>query len=234
MQLIYRMLPGLLTLALSAWAQASMPVNNISETTLTIRLNALLAGPGVSSDDVVRTITLHATPEQIATLCASPELSIKGNDKRLTGRRTVLARCGKRNVYLPAEIHAKGTYWKVRRDLPGGQIIQRSDIEPDTGSLDDKPAGLAFMPEQIVGQRLTRAVSAGTPVLMNYLRKQWRLRAGQQVEVVTSGQGFRIRSQGRALNNAAVDEKVKIKTSSGHIVSGTVDKDGRVLVLLQE
>lgn len=234
MRLIYRVLPGLLTLVLSAGAQASMPVNNISETTLTIRLNALLASPGVLPDDVVRTVSLHTTPEQMAMLCASPELSIKGNDKRLTGRRTVLARCGKRHVYLPAEIHANGTYWKASRDLPGGQIIQRSDIEPDTGPLDGKPAGLTFMPEQIVGQRLTRAVSAGTPVLLNYLRKQWKLRAGQQVDVVTSGQGFRIRSQGRALNNAAVDEKVKIKTSAGRIVIGTVDKDGRVLVLLQE
>lgn len=234
MQLIYRVLPGLLALVFSAGPKASMPVNTISETTLTVRLNALLADPNVSPDNVVRTVTLHATPEQLAALCASPELSIRGSDKRLTGRRTVLARCGKRNFYLPAEIHAKGTYWKASRDLPGGQVIQRSDIEPATGSLEGKPAGLTFVPEQIVGQQLTRAVSAGTPVVMNYLRKQWKLRAGQQAEVVTSGKGFRIRSQGRVLNNAAVNENVKIRTSAGRIVSGNVDKDGRVIVLLQE
>ena len=41
-----------------------------------------------------------------------------------------------------------------------------------------------FEARDIVGQRLLRPLSAGKPVLQNQLRQQWRLRAGQTVELV--------------------------------------------------
>ena len=85
-----------------------------------------------------------------------------------------------------------------------------------------------------MGQRLTRAVVAGKPLLENQLRQQWRLRAGQTVDLVTTGSGFRIRSQGKALNNAAVDETLKVKTAGGRTVSGKVDSSGQVIIISQQ
>ncbi len=120
------------------------------------------------------------------------------------------------------------------QSLPGGAIVQRSDIEPVTGSLDGQPGGLIFNADEIIGQRLTRAINVGKPLLENQLRQQWRLRTGQTVDLVTTGEGFRIRSQGKALNNAAVNDTLNVKTPGGRTVSGKVGPDGQVMIFSQQ
>lgn len=228
----------LLSTAVAVWlcsasAAASVPSDQTAKQRLMLKLDELIKQPENGSE-VVRTATLLATPAQLAAVCDNPELSLVGRDSRLTGKRTVLAQCGARRHFLPVRISAQGTWWVASQSLPGGAIIQRSDIEPVTGSLDHQPGGLIFSAEEIIGQRLTRAVDAGKPLLENQLRQQWRLRAGQTVDLVTTGSGFRIRSQGKALNNAAVDDLLKVKTAGGRTVSGKVDADGQVMIISQQ
>lgn len=216
----------------SASAGASVPSDQTAKQRLLLKLDALIQQPE-SNGEVVRTVALLATPAQLAAVCENPELSLVGRDSRLTGKRTVLAQCGARRHFLPVRISAQGTWWVASQSLPGGAIVQRSDIEPVTGRLDNQPGGLIFNADQIIGQRLTRAIDAGKPLLENQLRQQWRLRAGQTVDLVTAGSGFRIRSQGKALNNAAVDDVLKVKTAGGRTVSGKVAADGQVMIISQ-
>lgn len=217
----------------SAASVASVPSAHTAKQRLMLKLDALIKEPDEGSD-IVRTVSLLATPAQLASVCDNPELSLVGRDSRLTGKRTVLAQCGARRHFLPVRISAQGTWWVASQSLPGGAIVQRSDIEPVSGSLDNQPGGLIFNADAIIGQRLTRAITAGKPLLENQLRQQWRLRAGQTVDLVTTGSGFRIRSQGKALNNAAVDDVLKVKTAGGRTVSGKVDADGQVLIISQQ
>lgn len=216
-----------------ASAVASVPSVQTAKQRLMLKLDALIEQPE-SGGDIVRTATLLATPAQLASVCENPELSLVGRDSRLTGKRTVLAQCGTRRHFLPVRISAQGTWWVASQSLPGGAIVQRSDIEPVSGVLDNQPGGLIFNADDIIGHRLTRAVDAGKPLLENQLRQQWRLRAGQTVDLVTTGYGFRIRSQGKALNNAAIDDTLKVKTVGGRTVSGRVDADGQVIILSQQ
>ncbi|MEI9537350.1 flagellar basal body P-ring formation chaperone FlgA [Enterobacter cancerogenus] len=225
--------PTVALLLCSASALASVPSSLTAKQRLLLKLDALIQQPEPGSD-IVRTVSLLATPAQLEAVCDNPELSLVGRDSRLTGKRTVLARCGARRHFLPVRIGAQGTWWIASQSLPGGAIVQRSDIEPVTGNLDHQPNGLIFNPDEIIGQRLTRAVVAGKPLLENQLRQQWRLRAGQTVDLVTTGSGFRIRSQGKALNNAAVDETLKVKTAGGRTVTGKVDSAGQVIIISQQ
>lgn len=213
--------------------QASMPSAPTAEQRLLVKLNALLQ-PADKQSNIVRTVELLATPQQLAALCDAPELGLTGNDSRLTGKRTVAARCGKRTFYLPIRISAQGTWWVASRGLSGGDIVQHGDIQSITGSLDGQPKGLIFSPDEIIGQRLTRAIAPGKPVLESQLRPQWRLHAGQTVDLVTSGDGFRIRGQGKALGNAAVNDTVKVQTANGQTVSGKVAPDGQVMIFFRQ
>jgi flagellar basal body P-ring formation protein FlgA len=222
-----------LALAITSPLQASVPSAQTAEQRLLLKLNALFQ-PSDNQDTIVRTVELLATPQQIAALCDAPELSLTGNDSRLTGKRTVAARCGTRKFYLPVRVSAQGTWWVASQSLPGGAIVQHGDIEPYTGSLEGQPAGLLFSPDEIIGQRLTRAITAGKPVLQNQLRQQWRLHAGQTVDLVTSGDGFRIRGQGKALGNAAVNDTLKVQTANGQTVSGKVAADGQVMIFFRQ
>lgn len=223
---------AMVVLLCSASAGASVPSDQTAKQRLLLKLDALIQQPE-SNGEVVRTVALLATPAQLAGVCENPELSLVGRDSRLTGKRTVLAQCGARRHFLPVRISAQGTWWVASQSLPGGAIVQRSDIEPVNGSLDNQPGGLIFNADEIIGQRLTRAIDAGKPLLENQLRQQWRLRAGQTVELVTAGSGFRIRSQGKALNNAAVDDVLKVKTTGGRTVSGKVAANGQVMIISQ-
>ncbi|HGE6930539.1 TPA: flagellar basal body P-ring formation chaperone FlgA [Enterobacter cloacae] len=224
---------ALAALLCSASATASMPSDQTAKQRLMLKLDALIKQPE-NGGEIVRTATLLATPAQLAAVCDNPELSLVGRDSRLTGKRTVLAQCGARRHFLPVRISAQGTWWVASQSLPGGAIVQRSDIEPVTDALDNQPSGLIFNANEIIGQRLTRAIDAGKPLLENQLRQQWRLRAGQTVDLVTTGSGFRIRSQGKALNNAAVDDVLKVKTAGGRTVSGKVGADGQVMIISQQ
>ncbi|WP_421510650.1 flagellar basal body P-ring formation chaperone FlgA [Enterobacter sp. JS8-1] len=217
----------------SASVAASVPSTQTAKQRLMLKLDALIQQPE-NGGEIVRTATLLATPAQLAAVCDNPELSLVGRDSRLTGKRTVLAQCGARRHFLPVRISAQGTWWIASQSLPGGAIVQRSDIEPVTGILDNQPGGLIFNADAIIGQRLTRAIDAGKPLLVNQLRQQWRLRAGQTVDLVTTGSGFRIRSQGKALNNAGIDDTLKVKTAGGRTVSGKVNADGQVIIFSQQ
>ncbi|MGU3414520.1 flagellar basal body P-ring formation chaperone FlgA [Enterobacteriaceae bacterium C23F] len=205
-----------------------------AEQRLQIKLDALFDQLPVEGRDVVRSAELLASPKQMAALCDNPKLEIAGNDTRLAGKRTVVARCGSRKQYLPVQVHATGTWWIASQNLPGGAILQRGDIEPRSGSLDNLPAGIVFNADEVIGQRLIRAITAGKPLLQNQLRQQWRLHAGQQVDIITSGNGFLVRGQGKALNNAAVNDTVKVKTASGQTLSGKVANDGQVEIFFQQ
>jgi flagella basal body P-ring formation protein FlgA len=220
-------------LVCSASVAASVPSTPAAKQRLMTKLDALIK-QSESGSSIVRTATLLATPAQLAAVCDNPELSLVGNDNRLTGKRSLSARCGARRYFLPVRISAQGTWWVASQNLPSGAIVQRSDIKPVTGNLDHQPHGLIFNADAIIGQRLTRSVTTGKPLLENQLRQQWRLRAGQTVDLVTTGSGFRIRSQGKALNNAAVDDMLKVKTVGGHTVSGKVGSDGQVTIISQQ
>lgn len=233
MKLRFYCVPALLLACFSAPLLASVVRQPAAKQQLLMKLNALVALPP-STGNIVRSVELLASSAQIAALCDSPQLTLNGQDKRLTGKRTVTARCGARNHYLPIRINAEGTWWVARHALASGTVIQHSDIAAMTGSLESLPPGMVFDAAAIVGQRLTRNVTAGKPLIQNQLRQQWRLRAGDTVDLVTAGAGFRIRSQGKALNNAAVNDTLKVRVSSGQTVSGKVAENGQVMIFLQQ
>lgn len=214
--------------------KASLPALASPEQQLLTQVNVLLNSPSAAEGDIVRFATLLATPEQILSVCPEPELSISGNNSRLTGKRTVVALCGKRKYFLPVHISARGTWWTARQNLPGGTVITPEDLQPVSGQIDNQPPGIIFSAAQITGQRLTRNVEQGQPVLHQQLRNQWRLKSGQTVELITNGQGFTIRSQGKALHNAPVNGMLKVQLRNGQTVSGKVLAEGQVMIFLQE
>lgn len=227
---------GVITLLLMGYSlavKASDASEAITKQRLQFSVDALLMLPH-QEGDVVRTAVLHTTPQQLAALCDTPALSLAGKDTRLTGRRTLVARCGARKHFFPLRIKAEGTWWVARNTLPAGTVIQPDDIVPYRGNLESQPAGVQFIANAIIGQYLIRPVEAGQPLLQNQLRQQRLLRAGQTVVMVTSGEGFLIRRKGKVLTHASVNDTVKVQTANGKTVTGKVMADGQVQVPLTQ
>lgn len=210
-----------------------LQASKTAEARLLQQLDRLLTLPH-SEGAMTRSATLLATPQQIAALCDTPELHLAGKDARLAGRRTLIARCGARQHFLAIRIRVQGTWWMTRRPLQAGHIIQPADIVAQRGDIEGQPSSLMFDSGKILGQRLLRDIEAGKPLQPNLLRPQWLLRSGQTVEVITLGEGFRIRAQGKALNHAAAHDTLRVKMRNGQTLSGTVAEDGRVILPLAQ
>ncbi len=200
------------------------------------QITALVNAHNESPSDaaISRSIKILTPAEQLTTLCADPELSIAGNNQRLTGNKSVIAQCGNKRKFIQITVQAQGTWWTAARALKPGTVIRTEDITPHTGSLERLPAGLIFSQENIVGQTATRSINKGQPVVESQLRKGWAVVSGQEVDILAAGEGFQIRIKGKALDSAAPGQSARISTKSGQIVTGTVAPDGKVHINLKE
>jgi flagella basal body P-ring formation protein FlgA len=64
------------------------------------------------------------------------------------------------------------------------------------------------------------------------LRRAWVIKAGQPVQVFTQGDGFTISGSGKAMNNAATEDSVRVRMASGKIISGIAVDDGVMRIAL--
>jgi flagella basal body P-ring formation protein FlgA len=54
------------------------------------------------------------------------------------------------------------------------------------------------------------------------------IKQGQSVRVISTGAGFSVSAEGKAINNAGVGEVVRVRMESGQTVSGKARADGIV------
>ncbi|WP_435927749.1 flagellar basal body P-ring formation chaperone FlgA [Dryocola sp. BD613] len=183
---------------------------------------------------ITRSVRILTPPQQLAGLCAAPQLSVSGNDSRITGNRSVIAQCGQQKKFIQVNIQAEGSWWTASRAIKAGSLIQAGDITAQSGTMARLPPGVLLRKDEIVGQVTTRAINTGQPIVASHLRKRWKVSAGQEVDVFAAGEGFQIRTRGKALDNAALDETLRVKTASGQIVSGKVTSAGKVHIFIKE
>lgn len=155
--------------------------------------------------------------------CASLEPFLPAG-ARAWGATNVGVRCDSPvtwTIYLPARVAVMTDYLVTARALMPGQIVSGADVAHRHGDLAAQPANTLTDAAQAVGHHTRYAVAAGQPVRAEMLRIPPAVRQGQTVKVVSKGPGFQVSSEGRALNNAAVGEAVRVRMASGQVVSGT-------------
>ncbi|HKM96702.1 MAG TPA: flagellar basal body P-ring formation chaperone FlgA [Buttiauxella sp.] len=182
---------------------------------------------GISDDVSVKV----KTPDAQLPPCPLPDFSMPGNS-RLWGTVSVMAKCGNDKRYIQAEVQATGNYVVATQALPRGSVIDQSLLQLKRGRLDQLPPRTILDINQANSATTLRDIAPNQPILLSMVRQSWRIKAGQQVQVVAAGDGFSVNSEGRALNNAAVAQTARVRMNSGQIVSGVVDPDGNILINL--
>lgn len=215
------------------WTLACGGAEQHPAASLTQRIAALLdAFP--ADAHATRTVEIVTPAQRLVELCPTPALSLTGSTHRLTGKKTLTARCGARRVFIQVVVHAEGNWWVATRALMPGKSIQPEDIALRTGSLDQQPEGMIFSKEQILGQTVSRSIRAGQTIVQNQLRRPWVIISGQEVDVVAQGEGFLVRSRGKALDSASLNAPLRIATRTGQIITGVAAAKGKVAISLKE
>ena len=182
----------------------------------------------------VLNLTLLTPPAQLATLCATPALSLSGPLNRLSGLHSIIARCDARRRFIQVRLEVTATWWQAARAIQPGQTVMRDDIRAQRGSLAHAPAGLLFEAQRIIGRVALRTIRPGEPLTERQLRQQWMIKAGQKVDILYIGNGFRISASGKALDNAALNAHLRIQSASGQIITATAIAVGKAQVTVDE
>ena len=224
-----RVLALLLALCFPLISQAE--TQGLDMASLQSRIAGLLAADSEApANQPTLHITLLTPAAKLAGLCRKPDLRLAGHPVRLTGHRSVIARCGNKQRFIQIRVSATGRYWIAARTLKPGEVIGKGDIKPVTGELDRLPAGLLLDAAKIIGSTPTRIIRPGFALAENQLRSRWAVVANREVDIVAPGHGFLIHAKGKALGNAAQHERVRVQTRTGHVVVARVVGDGTVSI----
>lgn len=164
--------------------------------------------------------------------CAAPEPFLP-NGARAWGKTSVGVRCTAPSpwtVYIPAMVQVQGEYLAAAVPLAQGQTIGPNDVARVRGDLTALPPGLVTEASQAVGYTVARTVAVGAPLRQDALRSQQAVAQGQMVRLVSSGPGFKVTSDGRALANGSDGQTIQVRAPNGQVVSGVARMGGLVEV----
>ncbi|RJG01182.1 flagellar basal body P-ring formation protein FlgA [Noviherbaspirillum sedimenti] len=220
-----------LLLASAAAAQQSAPprqdpeaIRKVVEHFLRVQSAGLPGQVGINASTLDSRTNLAA--------CTAPEAFLPPGS-RVWGRTTVGVRClapVSWTVYIPATVKVVADYLTTAAPLAQGQLVAAQHLLKARGDLTQLPAGILTDASQALGRTLAMSLPAGAPLRNDALRVQAAVLQGQTVRLSSSGAGFRISAEAKALNNAAEGQIVQARTASGQVVSGVAKNGGVVEV----
>lgn len=139
------------------------------------------------------------------------------------GNTTVRVQCAAPQswtIYVRATVKVVADYLVSARPLRQGHVIAASDLTSRKGDLTQLPPGIVTDWNQAIGRTLAGSLPFGGPLREDMLRAQAAVLQNQTVKLVSSGRGFSVSAEGRALNNATEGQPVKVRSASGTVVNG--------------
>ena len=153
--------------------------------------------------------------------CAKLETFLPGGSQ-LIGKTSIGVRCAEKNgwqIFVPVQIKVALDLLVSARQLPAGHTLQEQDIARQTMEI-SRTEGYTDT-GQVIGKVLRYSITAGQVLRDDMLRAPYSVTQGQVVQVTTRGNGFTIRGEGVAMNNAIDGQTVQVRVSSGRMISGT-------------
>jgi flagella basal body P-ring formation protein FlgA len=160
--------------------------------------------------------------------CANMEAFLP-NGSRIWGKTTVGVRCSAPTnwtLFVQADVLVIGEYIISAAPLARGQMLNDEQLSVAVGDLTKLPNGVITSKEQAIGKIITVSIPAGTPLRTDAIRTQAAIQQGQNVRLITIGNGFEVSTEGHALNNANAGQPVQIRLINGQVVTGIAKPDG--------
>ncbi|SHG44186.1 flagellar basal body P-ring formation chaperone FlgA [Massilia sp. CF038] len=172
-------------------------------------------------------------PRTQLAACPAPQ-AIQQPGARAWGKTTVGVRCAAPSVwtvYIQAQVSVQAEYVTAAMPLAQGQVIDASQLVMVKGDLAALPNGVLTDMTQAVGKTSSMSLAAGAPLRPELLRSKPVVQQGQAVKVISSGAGFQVSADAKAIGNAAEGQVVQVRTPGGAILSGVAKAGGLVEVV---
>lgn len=153
---------------------------------------------------------------------------------RLRSGATVGVRCaGPRpwTLYLPVRVRARVPVLVALRALPRGTELAAGDLAVEQREMSGLTDAYMDRVEDAVGMVLRRDLRRGDPLHPRDLRPARLVRRGERVILVSRGRSIQVRMRGKALEDGARGDHVRVRNlSSDRVVEGRVVAPGTVEV----
>ncbi|SDK12330.1 flagella basal body P-ring formation protein FlgA [Methylophilus rhizosphaerae] len=152
---------------------------------------------------------------------------------RLWGKTHVGVRCVQSatkpwTLYVQTDVQVWGDYAVTALPLSQGSPLQSSDVVMQTGDLTKLPAGIITDLSMLEGKKTLLNMPLGTVLRPDLLKSMPVVMQGQTVQLSSRGEGFVITADGTAMQTANVGQVVDVKVSSGQLVKGIAQANGKV------
>ena len=171
-------------------------------------------------------------PRMSLAACPAPQAFLMPG-ARAWGKTTVGVKCATPSswtVYIQATVSVQADYIASAVPLAQGQAIEAGQLVAVKGDLTMLPAGIATDIGQVVGRSTNVSLPSGTPLRLDTLRSKPVVQPGQMVKLVSSGNGFSVSAEARAMSTAGEGQVVQVKTAAGQQITGIAKSGGLVEV----
>lgn len=133
------------------------------------------------------------------------------------------------SIFVPVQIRLSLNLLTSARQLPLGHTLQEQDLASQ--ATDSSQTGGFTDSKQVIGKVLRYGIAAGQVLREDMLRQPYSVTQGQVVPLAVQGNGFSIRSEGVALNNASEGQAVQVRVGGGRVISGVARAGGVVEIV---
>ncbi|KFX07962.1 flagellar basal body P-ring biosynthesis protein FlgA [Pectobacterium betavasculorum] len=200
---------------------------SVNANDLPAQINQFFASRFQGSTNTVNVVV--KSPESQWPQCEAPQITLPGNTK-MWGNVSLSVRCGQQRRFIQTEVQVTGNYVTSSRPVNRGTTLTEKDISLTKGRLDLLPLRPILTLQSAQGAVLLRDLTPGQVITASMIRRAWVVKAGQSVQIIAQGEGFTINGEGKAMNNAAAGQAVRVRTANGQIVSGITNEDGIILI----
>jgi len=157
----------------------------------------------------------------IGVRCAPSPRKEEANDRA--------ARTNGWRIFVPVQIRLSLNLLTSAHQLPPGHTLQERDLASQSTET-SRPGGFTD-PKQVLGKVLRYGIAAGQVLREDMLRQPYSVTQGQIVQLAVQGNGFSIRNEGVALNNASEGQTVQVRVVPGRVISGVARVSGVVEIM---
>ena len=173
-------------------------------------------------------ITIGYTNNIPKLSCDTPTLSLLNKNKPW-GNMTIGVQCDNKKSFMQIYVAVSGHYLIAKQPITAGSVITEDLIDLKSGWLDKLPSSVILNKSDVLNYIATRNINQNEIIKMAMLQKNWLVKAGQIVKVIIDDEDYQVTTNGKALNNAILDDKISIKLNSGNIIEGILTNQGVII-----
>jgi flagella basal body P-ring formation protein FlgA len=190
----------------------------------------VLEHSGAGDDAQVEAI---AVDDRLKLPLCSEKITASADRPLVNGRGTVTVSCAGAQpwrLYVPVRVSELVPVVVMQSSLQRDAVLAAENVSIEMRRSSMLPYQYLSRIEEAVGYRARRSLTSGTVLVPAALEQRRLIARGALVTLVSSARGIEVSAEGVAVEDAGLQQRIRVRTAVGRIVEGIVESPHRVRV----